>query len=463
MTVVVQFFYAAVTSRAVSPSGFGAYAIALTVTGLISLLSSGGLGQTVSRMLEIDRYRIRALVGYALILGAVSGTVLLLSAPLWASLWGAEAASEPIRWLTISASLSPLVGLATGLMARTGKFRRLAVITALSNIIGMAIGAIAVIVWHSASSLVVSASLAQLFILIGAMLGTDRQLFGFANLRGGRKDISYSGKLVSTSMLSYLTGNIVKFTLARGIDPSILGHWNRAEVLTLIPMQQVQSALIRAVYPEFRHDIEGSSRARTVWTDMLILAAWVSMTLSAIALVLVPPIIPILFGDGWGMAATIAGPLAVVGGLQILATLLGSGVEALGRFRWMVSTEVILILIQVIAAGLILVARDIWVALGALIATNLIRHGWHIFLLSRHGYLDARRLLRHYAIAGGFSTSIALAFWFSLQCIYMTNFSAVYWFLAILILIVPVGFYFRIRNKLPAIVVARRYGLIQTR
>lgn len=460
VTVAFQFLYAAVSSRAVSPSGFGAYAIALAVTGLVSLLATGGLGQTVSRMIEIDRQRLRALVTYALLLGAIAGSVLLLSAPVWAWLWGVEASSEPIRWLAINSCISPLLGLATGLMARTGKFRRLAVITLLSNLLGMAIGVVAVLTWHSASSLVVSAAVAQSLTLVGVMFSTEGQLLGIAPLRHGQSDIGYSGRLASTSMLAYLTGNIVKFTMVRGIDAASLGHWNRAEVLTSIPMQQIQGALIRAVYPEFRHDINDSSRARIVWTDMLILVAWAALTISAVALVVIPPIVPILFGGGWEVAASVAGPLALIGGLQILSTLLASAVEALGRFRWIVSTELILIVVQIIAAVLVLLSHSIWMAVIALVITNVVRHGWHIFLLGKHQYLDVPRLLRHYFVALLFAACVALTLWGALQFISLTYQSPTYWLLVSLCLLVPTSICYGMRKKLPAVVVARRYGLL---
>lgn len=459
LTILGQFAYAAVTSRAVGPDGFGAYAIALAVTGLVSLLAMGGLGQTVSRMDVVDRARIRPLVTYALVLGAGCGLVLLLSAPFWAWLWGVAASSDPIRWLAISSSLSPLLGLATGMMARSGKFRSLALITLGSNILGMAVGALAVMHWQTASSLVVSAAVAQTLTLVGAVLASEGDLLGLSALRKGQADIGYSGRLTSTNVLSYLTGNIVKFSMVRGIDAASLGHWNRAEVLTSIPMQQIQGALIRAIYPEFRHDIHESTRAKIVWTDMLILVAGVSLSLGAVALVVVPPVVPLLFGTGWETAAALAGPLAIAGGLQIVSTLLASAVEALGRFRWIVSTEIILIGVQVLSGILVMLTHNLWIAVFALILTNTIRHGWHIFLLGRRGYLDVRRLLMNYLFAVGFSFLVGFALWSSLQLAKMSNVSIMYSLSAILATLVPVSAALLMRNKLPVIVIARKYGL----
>lgn len=459
VTVVAQFVYAAITARLVGAAGFGEYAIALAVNGLVALLAMGGLGQAASRMIEIDRTRVRALVTYALLLGFAAGAVLFLTAPVWAWLWGVEASASPIRWLALSSCLSPLLGLATGLMARMGKFRGLAMITLGSNLAGMVVGGLAVTTWRSASSLIVSAAVAQMLTLLFALLlGTERHLLGLSALRKGKSEIGFSRRLTGTSTLAYLTGNIVKFSMARGIDGASLGYWNRAEVLTSIPMQQIQSALIRAVYPEFRHDISESSRARVAWTDLLILVAWLALTLSAFAFVLIPPLVPILFGDGWEMASSLAGPLAIAGALQILSTLLASAVEALGRFRWIVSTEVILIGVQIAAATMVIVFHNIWVAVWALVVTNLIRHGWHIFLLGRAGYLDVHRLLRHYSVALCFAAIVGSAVWSGLQFIYLSHISSMFWILAAATVLIPGALCVGLRGKLPAVAIARQYG-----
>lgn len=411
-------------------------------------------------MVDLEEERLRSLVTYALILGVSGGTFLYLTAPMWASLWGVESATEPIRWLAIGSAISPFLGLSTGLMARTGKFRALALITVTSNIIGMAAGAAAVIVWESASALVVSNALAQLLIVVGSLLSTDRQLLGMSRLRRGNEDIGYSGKLMLANILSYLTGNITKVSMTRGIDASSLGFWNRAEVLSSIPFQQVQSALIRAAYPEFRHDIADSTRARAVWTDMLVLVAWIALTLCAGVYVFVPPLVPIIFGEGWNVAATLVGPLAVVGALQIVTTLLASAIEALGKFRWIWSTDVILIGLQVAAAVLIFVYRDIYIAVAALVLTNLVRHGWQVWLAGRSGYLNVPRLLAQYAYAAAFAGGLGAAAWLALWCFRVADAQPGSWMVGLAISVSTCAVIAVCRERFPAVVLARKYGFL---
>jgi O-antigen/teichoic acid export membrane protein len=461
LTVIVQLAYSALTSRLVAPSEFGAYAVALAVTSLVALLATGGLGQTVARMVDIDRSRLRSLVTYASILGLTGGAILFFTAPVWAWLWGVDSAAEPIRWLALSGVISPFLGLSTGLMARRGRFRRLALITVAGNLLGMLLGSWAVLQWQSASSLVVSSAVAQIFIMVGSLLSTDRQLLGMARLSWGHGDIGYSGKLTAASMLSYLTGNITKFSMARGIDSASLGYWNRAEVLTSIPFQQIQSALLRTAYPEFRHDIADSRRARVVWTDMLIMVTWVSLTLSAGVAVFIPPLVPLIFGAGWDTAASLAGPLAVVGGLQIISTLLASAVEALGRFRWIWLTDAVLILVQIAAAVHIFLFRDIQVAVVALILTNVVRHSLQVWLATRHGYLEGRRLLMGYSVAGVFATALGGVAWICLNLILTSPSDPVHWVAAILFGGGVFAAIVCVREKLPVVILARKYGFIR--
>lgn len=462
-TVAVQFIYAAIASRSVAPAEFGAYAVALSVTGLVSLLAAGGLGETVSRMVDLQRDRLRALVTYSLILGAAGGLTLYLSAPMWVWLWGVDSALEPIRWLAISSVVSPFLGLSTGLMARSGRFRQLALITVASNVTGIVVGAVAVVIWRSASSLVVSVAVPPILIMLGSMLATDGQLLGLAKLSQGSGDIGYSGKLTFARCLQYATGNITKLSMTRGINAASLGYWNRAEVLTLIPFQQIQSALIGVAYPEFRHDIADSVRAKTVWTDMLILVIWIVLILSAGMAVLVPPLVPVLFGDRWEVTASLAGPLAIAGGLQVVSAMLASAIEVLGRFRWIWSTDAILIAIQVVAGVFIFVYKNIFIAVIALLLTNVIRHGWQIWLAGRYGYLDVARLLFHYLGAMMFSVLVAIVTWSVLQLGLAAPRYPMCGVLAILLVGGVAAIVFRIRERLPLVVLVRKYGFLRGR
>lgn len=398
LTVVAQFAYAAITSRAVNANGFGAYSVALSVSALIGLLASGGLGQTVGRFQVLDAPRVRALLVYAVILGSVGGAFLLVTADLWAAIWSTPGSAAPIRWLSISALLAPLLGLVGGLMRRQGRFKLFAVTSLTANLIGMVAGAIAVTSLHTASSLLVSPVLAAaITTAVGCVLNATL-LLGRPSFSNAGSDVTFSWNVTAASLLSYVNFNIGKFAVARAMGASALGQWNRADVLSTVPFHQVQTAIIQATYPEFRHDITDARRARVVWTDLLVLVAWVSLPTAAAGAVLIPPLVPVLFGPGWSEAASLTAPLVVVGGLQALSTVLAAAVEAIGRFRWVWASHIMMLTIYATAAGLTIATRQWWPVVCGLIAAMVAQHAFNIAVCSRAGYLDARTLLKHYSI-----------------------------------------------------------------
>lgn len=460
-TVAIQFFYAALSSRLVGAHDFGAYAAALAVVGLASLLAMGGLGQTVARMESLHIRSVRALVTYATLLGLAAAAFLLLSGPFWAWLWGAEAMTGPLLWLTINALISPLLGLALGLAGRLGKFRAIALISFFGNIGGMGIGAVAVSHWQSAASLTASTIVGQLITLICLMLfATENLLLGFGSLRNQVAIMEFSRRVTGTSLLSYVTGNLVKLSLARGLESSALGQLNRAEVLTTVPMQQMQSAVIKSIYPEFRHDINNASRARRVWTDMMILVTWASLTVSALLYVSVPPLVPMLFGDGWDVASQLVGPLAIAGGLQIMSTLLATALEALARFRWILSIELTLILLQIVGVAAVISSHEVLVAAYFLILTGLLRHAIQIHLLNGAGYLDVQRLMKNYAVAAIFASTTAGVFHISLVVLQSSSSPALRTSVVAGLVLGFAGITFLMKERLPVVRILRSYGIL---
>ncbi|OZF51287.1 oligosaccharide flippase family protein [Rhodococcus sp. 14-1411-2a] len=398
-TIMLQLAYAATTSRLVGAGGFGTYAVSLIVAGMVTLLASSGLGQSVGRLMELQAGQLSKLNLFSWLVGSIASAFVYLSADTWATIWGDSEAASPIRMTAALALVSPPLGVATGLMRRTGEFRSLAVLTLFCNAVGMLAGGFAAYQWRSASSLVASAIIAQCLLVVCATYQSRKYLLRSPCGSKIRSLVIFSWKITIANMLSYFTGNITRWGVSRMMGPAALGSWNRAEVVTTIPFQQLQSAMVQAVYPEFRHDIDSPKRARQVWPEMLTLAAWVAFPTASVLAVLGPEVIPVLLGPGWTETSQLVPYLAVAAGLQLISTLLASAVEALGRFGWIWSTQGILITVQLISLFVLWIYRDLIVAVSALIVTGLVRHAYHVFLCVRANYIGFPRLARGYAEA----------------------------------------------------------------
>jgi len=459
VSVVAQFAYAAVTSRQVGPAEFGAYAIALSVAGLVTLLASGGIAQSVARMVEMEQNRLRGLVTFSVLLGLVSAGFVFITASFWASLWGEPEARNAIEILTLAVLMAPLSGVGTSLLRRQGSFRLLAGLTLCSNLIGMIVGAIVVFQLKTAVALAVSAIIAQALILIGSLLATKGIMLGFGSIGLAKSEVAFSGSLSAIKISEYLIGNIMKFSVSRWMGASFIGYWNRADTVATLPFQQVQTALLQAVSPEFRHDIENPRRAFRVWSDLLIMVAWFVLPISVLAAIILPGIVPVLFGPGWQFAAALTTPLAIAAGLQTVSMVLSTAVESLGRFRWMWITSGFLIAFQVLGATTLLLFRDISVALACLIATQIIRHGLQVFICGRYGYLDVRGLLVSYLAVGVFSIVVGTVGWTIGWLVNLAETSPSAWLGAVGVGFFACGALWFGRESLPPLRLAQTYGL----
>lgn len=391
-TIVFQLAYAAVVSRLAGASEFGAYSVALSITALISLIANGGMSQAVARLMEVDKAVVGAMASFALMLGAAVAAFTFLTAEFWASIWGVPGASVTIRWLCTSALIAPMFSLLTGLARRTGQFSKLAVATVTCNVAGMIIGVAAVAAWGTASSLVVSAVSAQA-LLVAWLSVRYRKYIGPKSLSVAMPHVAFSLKLVVAGILQYAVGNVGKLSATRAFGAPVMGQWNRAEVLTTIPMQQAQSAMVQAVYPEFRHDVRSSARARAVWAEMLLLVAWVSTPAGMVLAVFAPLLIPWILGPQWELAAKFAIPLSIGVAIQPVSVLLASALEALGSFRRIWLTDIALLIIQIALVIWMLAINDVAIIVWGIALTNAGRLIFHGFIASRIGYLDARRLI----------------------------------------------------------------------
>lgn len=461
LTVFAQFAYAAVTSRLVGPEGFGAYAIALSVSGLVTLVTAGGLSQAVSRMTNLDKLRLRALSTFALVLGLLGAAFLWISAAFWASLWGDGNARPAIELLAVSVLMAPLAAIATSLLRRQGSFRALAIVTLAANLLGMVIGAAAVAVWRTGWSLAASALAAQLLLLLLSTYLCGRILWGVANIKHARSEIAFSSNLSPIKFTEYFVGNILKWSVSRFLGSANFGYWNRGDMLATLPFQQVQMAVIQAVSPEFRNDIESPVRAHRVWTDLQILVAWFAFPLSAAAAIVLPLTVPLLFGPGWEQTSVLIPYLAVAAGLQMVSTVLASAVEMLGRYKWLWMTSGSLILFQLVGVCFLLILQDIAVAMMFLIATHTARHAVQVSLCGKHGYLDIPRLMKNYLASLVFALLLSLGLWISFWVAPGKSVAPVIWLGSLLIAVVVAVSLFKLRMKFPPWVIASRYGFIK--
>lgn len=398
-TVVLQFGYAALTSRLLGPSAFGEYSAGLISAGLVTQIAIAGIPQAVTRLSDRRGGELTSLLLYAAGVGLVSSLALLLTAPLWAALWGTDGAADIVRLLALNILFVPLVSFATGMALRARRFKMLATVVLVCNVTGMAAGGAAVLLTRAPESLVVSVITAQALTAVVLLALLRRDLTERPSIRTALANISYSFGISSAWSVYYIAANLGRLAVSRALGHSMLGYWNRAEVLTTVPFYQVQNAMAQALYPQFRKDREDPTRARRIWADLLGLVAWLCLPAAAMLAVGAPVLVQTLFGPGWAGVEGIAPFLALIGGVQALAFVLVAALEVLGRIAWLWQGYLLALVVAAGGAAIGAATHELTPTLVGLLVAVTAMHGYHVVRCAIAGLIGLRPLLGLYASA----------------------------------------------------------------
>lgn len=457
--VLAQLVYAAFTGRLVSPAAFGAYAVAMSTAPLVLLLATAGIGNAAARAADLNEPQVRALATVSLALGIVAAGVVWLLAEPWSLLWGNPEALDATRWSALGVLPAPFLGLLMGLSRRSGKFRQLSMSSTGAGFLGMIIGAACVWRFRSSASLVTVSIVSTtfqtmlLFIVVGqsARPGRMRQDV-IAHLRFGAKVVLANG-------IGYLTGVVPQLALSRGVGAAMLGSWNRAAVITQVPLEMIQNSLVQVIYPEFRHDIETTERASRLWLDLLALASWVMFPLGAVAAAGAHFALPIILGPGWHTSASLAPWIAMASVANVPVVILGSAFEATSRFGGVWPARVAGLVVMALASAIALVDHSVAPVIAGSLVAPLAGHALQLRYVHQHTIFPLDKLLREYLRVLLVSTCAGLATTLWLSLVSATDSLTLKTLLVVGVVLAAGGTLWFARLRLTPIRIARRYGI----
>lgn len=331
--MAVQLGYAAISSRLLSPSAFGAYAVAMSGVGFISMLGGSSLGQSAARREHHSTHLDQSLVTIVLLLGCTTTLLAYLLAPLWGQLWGVPESTATTRVMALGIAPTAVAAVMAGALRRHGKTTQVAGRTAVGQLLGMTIGLAAILETRQTWSLGVS-SVAGQAILVG-LLSRSKYAPSLVSTRLSRAawgETLYGAKTAGMNILRQGALTLPSWSVGRFVGADALGAFNRATVLITLPLETAQRALNYAIFPEFRPD-GPVSRSPGSLTDILILLTWPATIIGGLGYFLAGPLLVFLLGSQWTSVVPLAGMAVLLGVLPMIGSPLATALEALGRFR----------------------------------------------------------------------------------------------------------------------------------
>jgi PST family polysaccharide transporter len=320
-----------VVVRLVSPEQFGVFAAALTVSVVVSGFADWGVAAYLVRG-DVDPDDVGPTVtAIAMLSGVVLAILVCLSAPQLAAMFGAPAAVEEIRVMSLVLVVGGIIAVPTALLAREFQQGRLFAAT----VAGFVPSSILLVVMadHGAGAMSFAWSrvVAVVFQGIFVLLAVGRFYRPRITSRHLRHVFAFGLPLAGANLVNYALVNADYALVGNQFGAAYLGVYMLAFNVSSWATAVLSGAINGVAMPGFSRvwgDRERLSLALGRSTRAVCLVAFV---IAAMTYVLAEPLVRVLYGARWDEAAPVLEILAVYGGSFAVVSLLSNLLVGAGR------------------------------------------------------------------------------------------------------------------------------------
>jgi PST family polysaccharide transporter len=318
---LLQMLSTIVLARLLTPADFGLIAMVGAVMGIAELVRDFGMTGAIIQAQNLSERVWRSLMWLSALIGVVLSIVVALCAPLIAMLY-----NEP-RLVGVTLLMAPgvfLSGLVMPLQARATRelrFGALASLDVSTMFFGVIVGIVTAFLGWGFWALVAMAG-AQFIVRLVVLWVIVRPKWGPPKIvRETWALMGTGGSIFGAELLGYAEKNLDNVIIGAQLGPTALGQYSRAYALFLLPLQQMNGPLGRVALPVLSTLREDGERYRRYIRSAALVIGYLTLPTYAIAAGVAQPIVLLLLGPNWSIAATLFSLLAIAGFGQAIGRL----------------------------------------------------------------------------------------------------------------------------------------------
>lgn len=298
--VLFQLLTLAILARFLSPEDFGVFSIATVFANFAGLISQLGVGPALVQHEKLTDTHVSTGFTLSLVVGATLAVCLYVSAPVIAGYYSEPLLSRVLKIVGVSFVLSSAATVSISLIQRRLEFQRFVLVTLTSYLIGYCLVSIAMALMGYGLWALVGGTIAQAAVklVLGFVLSPHKLVLGFS-LPVAKDLLSFGGGFTLARIFNYFATQGDYVVLGRIAGASVLGVYSRAYQLMAVPASQLGSVLERVLFPVWAR----TQRDKSLLARYFIVAsgglAFVTMTASAVLVVIAPEVVRVVLGPQW--------------------------------------------------------------------------------------------------------------------------------------------------------------------
>lgn len=362
-----QLVYAGVTARLFTPAEFGGFAAALSLMGVLALLTTTGLPSFVLKEPHLSKRavaRIRLIGAFG---GVLSSAVFVSLMPYWLLILRAPEGQSFLYLLALGQALGPSSAIESALLRRELQPRRDAFTLLLSFLLSSAFSLVLAITLRESWVLGIAVALQPAILGISARF-LQKEVYTSQEILDFRTVFRFTRRITAQNTGFFLLQKVPEWMVSSSLGSGALGQYVKGSSLAQMPASALSSALNRAMQPHWRL-IKVPGIADRALSDAAILAAGIAFPIFGIVAANAGAIVDLWLGDGWEQAGALATFMAIGAGLAVPFASLANGQEMRGNFKHVRRAQWSMALALIGPLAFLLLTRELlWSAAAAAIS-----------------------------------------------------------------------------------------------
>lgn len=323
--------YTAIMARLLAPAAFGLIAMAQIAIRFLSYFAQLGVSPALVQKPELSERDIRAALTVSVAINTLLFAVMWLIAPLAGSFFGKPEIIPILRSLAAAFLFSGFSVISLGVLRRRLMFKQLAMIEIASYVVGYGcVGIVSAFNGLGVWSLVFATLGQEAVTLVTSYAFVRHGLRPVLAWQDIRHFLQYGSKYSVIGFLEYVGQNVDSLLMGRWFGDTVLGLYNRAQMVVKLPMHHIGTAITKVLFP-----ILSSAQGDKQKLAHAYLVGWllIGSLAASISLALVPAasdLVLTLLGSQWVAAIPIVEVAAYAVPFAFLTVLSGIVCDAQG-------------------------------------------------------------------------------------------------------------------------------------
>lgn len=349
---ILGFLLGIILARILVPEDFGMILTIQIFTGLVGMVSGGGMGQALVRAKDVGPADYNVVFTLQLLIGCAIYGCFYAIAPWFADWYNQPVYADLLRVSALSFVLRPFVNLPSNLLHREMRYKAKAVMQLInlliSNSIAISMGLMGYGVWSlTVSGLICSALTSVILIRISGWrpaLNSD--------LYRARELARYGILASANDIVVYLQQQVSIFLLSRGIGATAVGLYNKADSLAFLPQRFITGSVYDVLFRALAKEQENLELSRYLFFRAITLVSLYALPLYVGLHFVAAPLIQLLYGEKWGGAAAPISILIFAGPFMIIENLAGAVLAAQNQLGKELRVQVVMLALTIAAVAI---------------------------------------------------------------------------------------------------------------